>query len=96
MSSTSLKWKGSLCWCCRNAYDGCAWSRHGSPVKGWSALRKDLPPAVENARPMKSFFVLRCPEFSLDGRFERDYERLMNALRQEDVDVVGSAALRAL
>lgn len=77
MSSVPRKWTGSLCWYCRNAYDACSWSRRGVPVEGWEALRNDLPPKTEHGPPVMSFFVLRCPAFALEGRFQREYSRFL-------------------
>lgn len=76
MNSVSQKWRGSLCWCCRNVYDACAWSREGEQVKGWRAVRCDFPPQTKRGAPVKSFFVLQCPAFVLDDRFQEEYRRL--------------------
>ena len=61
-------------------------------MEGWTAVRNDLPPAVKNAAPLKSFFVMHCPEFSLDGRFARHHARLTEALRQKGVQAGESCA----
>lgn len=71
---------GSLCWCCSNAYDGCAWSREGRAVKGWDAVRQDLPPQTKGGGPVKSFLVRRCPRFRLESRFEEEFGRLHEAV----------------
>ena len=60
----------TLCWCCLNAYDGCCWSRHAVPVKGWTALHDEM-------NPDSSFTVLQCPLFRLEKRFEPEYKRFL-------------------
>lgn len=75
MKRVPQKWRGSLCWCCQNAYGNCAWSRDGACVEGWQAVRCDLPPQTKRGIPLKSFFVLQCPAFVLDGRFREEYRR---------------------
>ena len=66
----------SLCWCCRNAYDGCAWSRDGEPVKGWRAVKHDLPPQTKGGGPVASFVVRQCPYFQLEDRFQEEFQKL--------------------
>ena len=83
MNTISRTWTGSLCWCCRNAYDSCAWSREGRPVEGWRAVCCDLPPQTRRGAPVRSFFVLRCPSFALDGRFREEYSRFPTPDRGE-------------
>ena len=77
------KWKGSLCWCCENAYNGCAWSRDGESVEGWEAVRNDLPPQTKGCPPVKSFCVLQCPEFVLEKRFETEYRKFRSRVEAE-------------
>lgn len=79
MNTISRTWTGSLCWCCRNAYDSCAWSREGRPVEGWRAVCCDIPPRTKRGAPVRSFFVLQCPGFVLDGRFREEYSRFYAA-----------------
>ena len=71
---------GSLCWCCVNAYDGCAWSRDGLPVEGWQAVKRDLLPQTKGGSTVTSFFVEQCPEFQLEARFEEEFEKLHGAV----------------
>lgn len=83
MDTVPGKWTGSLCWCCRNVYDSCAWSRDGEPVEGWKAVRCDLPPQTKRSAPVKSFFVLQCPAFVPDGRFHEEYGRFLSLRREK-------------
>ena len=77
------KWTGSLCWCCRNAYDGCTWSRSGVPVEGWEALPSEQPPQTKGGAPLRSFLVLRCPAFALAGRFREEYGRFLRRIGRD-------------
>jgi len=51
-----------LCWHCKNACGGCAWSRHLEPVKGWKAK------AVfhDSTCKEKTYHITDCPEFEAD------------------------------
>ncbi len=54
----------TLCWHCKNACGDCSWSRQKhTPVKGWTAVRRDVP---VNGRPEESYCVIKCPEFMPD------------------------------
>lgn len=75
MTAAMCKAAGSLCWYCRNAYDACSWSRDGTPVHGWAAV-KDLRLEPGGAI-VRSFTVLRCPAFLPDHRFDREYPRFL-------------------
>lgn len=83
MNMISRMWTGSLCWCCWNAYDSCAWSRDGKPVEGWKAVCCDIPPKRKRGVPVRSYFVLKCPAFALDNRFQEEYSRFHAAGRGE-------------
>ena len=66
----------SLCWQCKNAVptaifdkrtgerrytQGCAWSIHRQPVKGWGAEKSEMK---VNDRICPTYYVKECPEFT--------------------------------
>ena len=51
----------TLCWNCRNAGGGCAWSRRFSPVPGWNAVQ------TWNDDIGLSYVVRECPLFVRDA-----------------------------
>ena len=57
----------TLCWKCINAVpnpetgDGCSWSRHLRPVKGWDAEARMYAPGTGSADI--TWHVNACPEF---------------------------------
>lgn len=72
---------GTLCWRCENAVPdpyrgkGCPWSKSGTPVDGWDAIRTSK--AVDG----ESYFVRACPCFEPD-RPQTDTGRLYEGWRQ--------------
>lgn len=68
----------TLCWRCRNAVpdihgNGCSWSRHFRPVKGWDAEMKpiNVEPDSQRKKEIASYVVRSCPEFKPDERRKR-------------------------
>lgn len=60
--------KHTLCWECRNATGGCAWSRDFKPVPGWNAEQTEINNNAlrYDGRYTPSFRVIACPEFVPD------------------------------
>lgn len=56
----------TICWDCAKAVNGCAWSKHGIPVKGWNAERHDIRNSKTDAWT-ESYSVIECPEFVRDS-----------------------------
>ena len=48
-------------------------------MEGWRAVCCDIPPRTKRGAPVRSFFVLQCPGFVLDGRFREEYSRFYAA-----------------
>lgn len=42
----------TLCWSCKNYYNGCSWSKSFEPVEGWKAKKTKM-----------GYLVLECPKF---------------------------------
>ena len=69
----------TLCWCCANATnDGCSWSAHFIPVKGWEATPTIIKEGTHTytsvkdgqmevtERNQQSYNVHSCPQFIED------------------------------
>ena len=71
----------TLCWYCKNAVNGCCWSRHFKPVEGWKAIPTTI---YEKNEPegMESYLVLDCPAFEADI----EEEQLNKRKRQRLID----------
>lgn len=77
---------GTLCWQCENAVPdpergkGCPWSKSGTPVDGWDAIR------TSKSEDGESYYVRACPSFEPDKPREaaklsyEAYRRLMEEL----------------
>lgn len=55
----------TLCWECRRATGGCAWSKSFEPVSGWIALPTKINnnAARYDGRQTVSYHVINCPEY---------------------------------
>lgn len=64
--------KETLCWKCKNCFDGCSWSRSFEPVKGWKAKEDLIRFVRDNEVTYKtSYFVYDCPEFVADENYRK-------------------------
>lgn len=56
----------TICWECRNAVNGCSWSRTFTPVKGWVAEREDreYDPVWRPGQITTTYTVRCCPLFA--------------------------------
>lgn len=69
MEARTNKELGQICWYCKRAGGGCAWSQHFKPVNGWTAK----PTIIKNKIKKKngntyislcpSYRITECPEF---------------------------------
>ena len=60
------KQTGTLCWGCKNACGGCAWSRDFKPVEGWEADKTTVK--CDNGIVYRSYHVKSCPEYNPDDK----------------------------
>lgn len=79
------KEEGSICWKCRNAVpnlaDGCSWSKHELPVKGWIAY-------FDESSRLKTWFVIACPEFMPDRKDGNPCNASINQFRNFALEIV--------
>lgn len=74
--------ESTICWSCKRACGGCAWSKKFEPVEGWNAeetlvknwkywKRRD---GVKMSKPeyTKSYVVKSCPLYQRERRFVND------------------------
>ena len=52
-------------------------------MEGWEALPSEQPPQTKDGAPLRSFLVLRCPAFALDGRFREEYGRFLRRIGRD-------------
>lgn len=53
-----------LCWECKKAVGGCAWSDFGKPVDGWTAKETKIIRRVPYGAPYtESYKITHCPQF---------------------------------
>lgn len=57
-----------LCWGCRNACGGCAWSSMGKPVPGWTAtpMRRNVGTSKGVPVIIDTYRVMACPLYVPD------------------------------
>ncbi len=60
-----ISYTNELCFKCKNAYGGCAWSKKFDPVEGWVAEEVENKYRSEKDPNMKkkSWHILACPQF---------------------------------
>ena len=62
----------ALCFKCKNAYGGCAWSKSFDPVDGWTAepvKPKNTKHDTSNPNMRKQdYHIIDCPKFIKDGK----------------------------
>ena len=69
----------TICWDCQRAIAdpaiGCPWSRHFSPVEGWTAEERIIYSVSKGERTkIKSYLVTDCPLFLPDEEADRTGE----------------------
>lgn len=58
----------TICWRCKNAINGCPWSRNFRPVKDWIAIPTKIKSSFIDGRQklVDSYIVVSCPLFKTE------------------------------